>query len=119
MKNLDEFVIEKLKINKNVKIKEEKFLEPEDVIGPETPGKDYFDEDVIIIGWPFQKENDENHKKTKEYIKKEGYRIYNDLNEIEDQDMFDWFCYACHKDDSEVNCYVYGSEGAIALNEKY
>ena len=115
MKSINDYIIEKFKISsKNAK---QKYLDPEDIEGPETPGEDYFGEEVTIIGWPFKDKNDKNYKRTKEYIRKEGYSVYNDLEEIEDQDMWDYFCYACHKDEFEVDCYVYGSEGAIALNK--
>ena len=111
MKDIDYFIQEKLKVNSKSKINKSEPLEPEEVEGPETPGKDYFDEDVVIIGWPFKKKNDDNYKKTKEYIRTHGYRIFNDLEDIEDKEMFDWFCYATHEDEKELNCYVYGPEG--------
>lgn len=119
MKDLNNFILEKLKVNSKSNVHKFKELEPEEIEGPETPGKDYFDDDVVIIGWPFKDKNDKNYKRTKEYIRKEGYSVYNDLEEIEDQDMFDWFCYAKHPDNgSEINCYVYGPEGAQGYSEK-
>ena len=119
MKDLNNFIIEKLKVNSKSKINKNEPLEADEIEGPETPGKDYFDDDVVIIGWPFKNKNDQNYKKTKEYIRKEGYSVYNDLEEIEDQDMWDYFCYASHiGDKSKVNCYVYGPEGAQAYGEK-
>jgi len=119
MKDIDYFIQEKLKVNAKSKINKNEPLEADEIEGPETPGKDYFDEDVVIIGWPFKDKNDQNYKKTKEYIKKEGYSVYNDLEDIEDSDMWDWFCYAQHPNDgSEINCYVYGPEGAQGYSEK-
>lgn len=122
MKYINDYIVEKFKINsKNIKNK--KYLEPEEVEGPETPGIDYWNEEITIIGWPFQEKNDENYKKTKEYIRKSHYQIWNDYEEIDEKDMFDWFCYAVKSDEGspgsekEVNCYVYGTEGAIALNK--
>lgn len=97
-------------------VKQSEYLEPEEIEDPETQGKDYWDEDITIIGWPFQKEGDENYNKTKEYIKKHHYRINNDFGDIDNPEFFDWFCYAMK--DNEINCYVYGTEGAIALNKK-
>ena len=124
MKTLDNFIQEKLKINSKSKINKNEPLEADEIEGPETPGKDYFNEDVVIIGWPFKDKNDPNYKKTKEYIKKWGYSVYNDLEDIEDKDMWDYFCYAQPPNDgfeisdSEINCYVYGPEGVIGYNEK-
>ena len=119
MKDLLEIIQEKLKVNSKSKINNIEPLKPEEIEGPETPGKDYFDEDVVIIGWPFKDKNDQNYKKTKEYIRNERYSIYNDLEDIEDQDMWDYFCYAIHPDDKlEINCYVYGPEGAQGYGEK-
>lgn len=120
MKEIKEFITEKFKLNSK-NISKPKYLEPEEVKGPETPGEDYWDEEVTIIGWPFQEKNDENYKKTIEYIRKSHYQIWNSYEDIEEKDMFDWFCYALKSDEgssgNEVNCYVYGTEGAIALNK--
>lgn len=119
MKDINNFIQEKLKVSSKSKVNKNEPLEPEEVEGPETPGKDYYDEDVVIIGWPFKKKNDDDYKKTKEYIRTHGYRIFNDLEDIEDRDMWDWFCYVQHPNDgSEVNCYVYGPEGAQGYSEK-
>ena len=125
MKDINNFIQEKLKVSSKSKVNRSEPLEPEEVEGPETPGKDYFDEDVVIIGWPFKKKNDDNYKKTKEYIRTHGYRIFNDLEDIDDKEMFDWFCYAYVTGVSneaiwqqEVNCYVYGPEGAQGYSEK-
>lgn len=118
MKHLKDIITEKLKISSKSKINKSEPLEPDIIEGPETPGKDYFDEDVIIIGKPFQNKKDTSYKETKEYIRKNGYRIFNDLEDIEDSDMYDWFCYAAHKDDRELNCYVYGPEGVVGYIEK-
>ena len=119
MKELKEIIREKLTITKDSKINTTKYLEPIEIEDPETPGEDYFGEEVIIIGWPFKDKNDPNYKNTKEYIKKERYSVYNDLEEIEDQEMWDYFCYAQHPNDkSEINCYVYGPEGVQAYRKK-
>lgn len=122
MKSINDYIVEKFKLNSKT-LKKSEYLEPEEIKDPETPGKDYLNNDVIIIGWPFQKEGDENYKKTKEYIKKCHYRINYDFGDIDDPEFFDWFCYAINTDkrffnsEKEVNCYVYGTEGAIALNK--
>ena len=125
MKDLKKIIQEKLKVSSKSKVNRSEPLEPEEVEGPETSGKDYFDEDVVIIGWPFKKKNDDNYKKTKEYIRTHGYRIFSDLEDIEDKEMFDWFCYAYVTGVSneaiwqqEVNCYAYGPEGAQGYSEK-
>ena len=123
MKFLKDIILEKLKVNSKLKINKNEPLEADEIEGPETSGKDYFDEDVVIIGWPFKDKNDPNYKRTKEYIKKEGYSVYNDLEEIDDKDMFDWFCYAYINEDTpwgtkEVNCYAYGPEGVQGYSEK-
>ena len=119
MKELNNFIQEKLKVNAKLKIDKNEPLEPDEVKGPETPGKDYFDDEVIIIGWPFQKINDDNYTKTKEYIKRNHYYVYNDYGEIEDPESWDWFCYAQHPEDGdELNCYVYAEEGVLAYGEK-
>jgi hypothetical protein len=119
MKQLYVFINEKLKVSSKSKINKNEPLEPEEVEGPETPGKDYFDEGVVIIGWPFKKKNDDNYNKTKEYIRTNGYRIFSDLEDIDDKEMFDWFCYAKHPDDdTQINCYVYGPEGVQGYSEK-
>jgi hypothetical protein len=119
MKDINYFIQEKLKVNSKSKINNMEPLEPEEIEEVETPGKDYFDEDITIIGWPFKKKNDKNYQDTKEYIRNKGYLIYNDLEEIEDKDMFDWFCYAKHPDDdTQINCYVYGPEGVQGYSEK-
>lgn len=123
MKTINNYLVEKFKLNSKTSKKSE-YLEPEEIEDPETPGKDYWGDDVIIIGWPFQEKNDENYNKTKEYIRKCHYQIYNDYEEIDHPEFFDWFCYAISTDkrfssgEKEVNCYVYGTEGAIALNKK-
>lgn len=118
MKDLKKIIQEKLKVSSKLKVNRSEPLEPEEVEGPETPGKDYFDEDIVIIGKPFQNKKDTSYKETKEYIRKNGYRIFNDLEDIDDKEMFDWFCYATHKDEQELNCYVYGDAGVIGYIEK-
>jgi len=118
MKDINSFIQEKLKVSSKSKINKNEPLEPDEIEGPETPGKDYFDDDVIIIGWPFKDKNDKNYKRTKEYISKKRYSVYNDLEDIEDSDMWDWFCYATHENEQELNCYLYGPEGAQCYSEK-
>lgn len=123
MKNLNEILIEKLTISSKTKVNKKDYLDPEDIKDIETPGKDYFGEDVVIIGLPFKNKNDKNYKTTKEYIKNmsvDGYSIYNDLEDIDNLNEYDkdtYFAYACHKGDKEINCYVYGPEGIYAENE--
>ena len=75
MKRICNYLNEQLKVNSKSKVHNLKPLEPEEIKGPETPGKDYFDEDVTIIGWPFQKPKDDNHKKTMQYIANEHYQM--------------------------------------------
>lgn len=118
MRSIIDLINEKLKVSSKSKINKNEPLEPDEIEGPETPGKDYFDDDVIIIGWPFKDKNDKNYKRTKEYISKKRYSVYNDLEDIEDSDMWDWFCYATHENEQELNCYVYGPEGAQCYSEK-
>lgn len=109
------------KINKTTKFNsiEDKYLEPEEIKGPETEGEDYNGDTVTIIGWPFNKKGDENYRKTWKYIKQEHYSVWNDLDCIDDIDSFEWFVYACSEQSSNtVDCWVYGPEGVQALREK-
>ena len=53
MKSIVDSINEKLKINKNTKISKRDYIEPEDIEDMETPGKDYFGDDVVIVGKPF------------------------------------------------------------------
>ena len=124
MKVINNFINEKLIINKNTKISKRDYIEPEDIEGPETPGKDYFNEDIIIIGRPFKniksKQTKENYLYSLHYIKDNGYSIYNDLGDIDNLNEYDkdtYFVYACHKDDKEVNCYIYGPDGVYGVDE--
>lgn len=118
MKHLSTYILEKFKINKNTKI--EDYLDPTEFTQLETPGKDYFGEDVTIIGFPFKTKQDDNYKKSKEYIKKKGYSIWYDLEDFEDKDMFEWFVYAgkLKEQPNTIDCYSYGPEGVVAIKEK-
>lgn len=118
MKGINNFIYEKLKINKNTKISKRDYIEPEDIEDMETPGKDYFGDDVVIVGKPFTtKPKDQNYLETLRYIRKSKYLVYNDLEDIEGIENYKWFVYACHKGDNELNCYVYGPDGVYGVDE--
>lgn len=126
MKSIVDSINEKLIINKNTKISKKDYIEPEDIEGPETPGKDYFDEDVLIIGWPFKMVDfftrANNYLKTLRYIRKSLYIVQNDVEDVIDNsgDLCNkdtYLIYAAHKDSQELNCYIYGSEGVYGIDE--
>ena len=121
MKVINNFINEKLKINKNTKISKRDYIEPEDIEDMETPGKDYFGDDVVIVGKPFTKKGkDQNYIDALRYIRKSKYLVYNDLADIDNLDDYDdnaYFAYAAHKGDKELNCYVYGPEGVYGVDE--
>lgn len=121
MKGINNFIYEKLKINKNTKISKRDYIEPEDIEDMETPGKDYFDEDVIIVGKPFtKKDGDKNYLDALRYIRKSKYLVNNDLGDIDNLDDYDdnaYFVYAAHKGDKELNCYTYGPDGVYGVDE--
>lgn len=130
MRSIIDLINEKLNISSKSNVHKFKELEPEEIEGPETPGKDYFDDDVVIIGWPFKDKHDKNYKRTKDYIRSHGFSICNDLEMIEDAEFFDYFCYVLHtdpeefftsanaNDNNELNCYIYGPEGVEGYSEK-
>lgn len=127
MKVINNFINEKLIINKNTKISSKgEYIEPEDIEGPETPGKDYFDEDVIIIGWPFKIDDfikrANNYLKTLRYIRKSPYRVQNDIEDVIDNlgDLCNkdtYLIYVAHKDTYELNCYIYGPESVYGVDK--
>ena len=121
MKSIVDSINEKLKINKNTKISKRDYIEPEDIEDMETPGKDYFGEDVVIVGKPFtKKDGDQNYLDALRYIRKSKYVVYNDLADIDNLDDYDdnaYFVYAAHKGDKELNCYTYGPEGVYGVDE--
>ena len=118
MKSIIDLINERLIINKSTKISKRDYIEPEDIENMETPGKDYFGDDVIIVGKQFTKKGkDQNYLETLRYIRKSKYLVYNDLEDIEDLENYEWFVYACHKGDKELNCYVYGPEGVYGIDE--
>lgn len=126
MKSIVDSINEKLIINKNTKISKKDYLEPEDIKGPETPGKDYFNEDVVIIGWPFKIDDfikkTNNYLKTLRYIRKSLYRVQNDVEDVMDNsgDLCNkdtYLIYAAHKDSQELNCYIYGPDGVYGVDE--
>jgi len=116
MKTLNKYIIEGLKIDSKTKVNNPNLIDIKKIKGPETPGKDYFGEEITIIGWPFKDKQDINYKKTKEYIRKNGYMIYNDLEEIEYPEYYDYFVYAGYEGYSEVNCYTYGEDGVVCAD---
>jgi hypothetical protein len=125
MKSIVDLINEKLIINKNTKIsKKRDYIEPEDIEDMENPGKDYFGDDVVLIGKPFQNvrsgQTKQNFLDALHYIRKNGYTIYNDLADIDNLNEYPkdtYFIYACHKGDKELNCYVYGPEGVYGVDE--
>lgn len=117
MKNLNKFILEKLKINSKSKINNIEILDPKDFDNSfEHNGFDYNGDSILIIGKPFKDKNDKNYKESKEFIKENGLMIYNDLEDILlDAPNSEYYIYACPGDDMEVDCYVYGTDGAYVI----
>ncbi len=119
MKDIDYFIQEKLKINSKSKINTE-VLEPQDIKGPETPGKDSNNEDIIIIGKPFKSSSDINYKENINLIKDKGDIILKDIDEFDENELdgFEWFVYFKRKTSGHtVFCCGYGYEGVYGINK--
>lgn len=117
MKTLNYFIQEKLKVNSKSKISSE-VLRPEEIKGPETPGKDSNDEDITIIGKPFKTVKDTNYKESIELIKDRGDIILKDIYELDEDELkeFDWFVYFKRKKSGHtVFCCGYGYGGAYGI----
>ena len=112
MKIIKEYILEALKINSKSKVHGSGLLDPEDFKDMETPGYNWDGEEMILIGKPFKNKNTKEYAETKEYIKTSGYKVYNDLEDIDNKENFDYFIYARYDTDNEINCFVYGFEGA-------
>ena len=117
MKSINYYIVEKFKISsKNAK---QKYLDPEDIEGPETPAEDYQNEPCIIIGKPFKNKQDKNYKETKDLLSNVYSKnpITYGYDDIEEKDMFDWFVFAKQLEYKEIGCFGYGHEGVIGINK--
>ena len=114
MKQLSKHITEALKISSKSKVHGSGLLDPDDFKDMETPGYDWDGEEMILVGKPFKNKTTKEYLDTKCYIKNNGYTIYNDLEDIDFKEDFDYFVYARYNADKELNCFVYGFDGAYA-----
>lgn len=118
MKNINTFILEKLKINSKTKIiHNNKILSPKDFDSLENIGIDYNGEEILVIGKPFKDYNDKNWEISMDYIHKKGYEIINGFDDIDNKKDFDYFVYACPTDNMEVCCYVYDESGVLVYEK--
>lgn len=119
MIQLNNYITEKLKINSKSKVNVNniEILDPKDFDNSfEHIGYDYNGNEIVILGKPFKDKNDKNYKESKNLIKRDGYEIHYDLEDmLSDAPKSEYYIYAC-PDDMEVYCYVYGELGAYAIN---
>jgi len=119
MKYINNFISEKLIINKNTKFKKN-YIEPEDIEGPETPGKDSNGEDITIIGKPFKSIKDKSYTENIWIIQDKGDIIEKDLYEFDEDELgdFKWFAYIKYKTSGHtVFCCGYGLNGVYAIDK--
>ena len=116
MKNISNFILEKLKISKNTKINkdfDDDVLLPNEFKKLENIGINYNGEQVLVLGKPFKDRNDKNWEISMNFIQDNDFEIINGFDDIDNKEDFDYFVYACSEDNMEVYCYVYDSSGVL------
>lgn len=117
MKNINIFILEKLKINSNTKINNTNIISPENFDDTcEHIGIDYNGEEVLVLGKPFKDRNDKNWEITMDYIHNNEYLIIHGFDSIDNKEDYEYYVYVSN-DEMEVSCYPYDKNGVLVYEK--